>query len=121
MQMTRQQLKDLQKIWYQKLKDSGFKDIESSQKKAFNTPTRHTVFNLKYIQSYYSACENILERDQFENEIARIIWTLHARGMSNRQIMKETKRAMATVNRYITKIKLANNLRLHAGPRKNKK
>lgn len=94
----KKELQALQKEWYQKLKESGFKDAE--QESAQNAEPylkewhscyfseRHhpTVFQIKH--EYFYRAEQFLNDHNFSSETEREIWRLHSEGVSYREIAK---------------------------------
>ncbi len=97
-----QDLKALQKIWYQKLKESGFDDIEdTSSKREYLKNWESTYFYRRYDpmsfemkQEYYRQANLFLNEYKFEwirgssiiNWMEKEIWRLHADGSSIRDI-----------------------------------
>jgi len=87
------ELKALEKIWYKKLKESGFQDAEKNEiylKRdatwaQFNTPTVE-VWQAK--QDYYLYANQFANEYKFRNEKEAMIWTYHANGMTIRDIVK---------------------------------
>lgn len=80
----------LRAIWYQKLKDEGYNDIESDED---HLKTWSTKFASKKSQAdwqakatYYSMASNFLNDYPFENDLERIIWEYHANAISVRDI-----------------------------------
>jgi hypothetical protein len=90
----------LKKIWYKKLKDSGFNDIEtpSGDLKGGSLNWRfNSAFAVRYShasrQEYYYLANQFLESHNFESELHRTIWTYHTEGTSTRDIAKILKDA----------------------------
>ena len=90
----------LQKVWYKRLKQAGFTDIEydadtlinySSSKLAMrlNGASRDTKIKLDALtEEYYRMAGHFIYDHTFKNEIELDIWTLHAEGLSFRDIAK---------------------------------
>ena len=88
----------IQKFWYQKLKDSGFEDIEKIQRDhRFVLKNHHSHYlNLKYTRTrnqsnrfYYEISNQILNDYPFKCEKEKLIWEHHNDGKSIRKISKE--------------------------------
>lgn len=111
--MSKQQdLNQLTKIWYDKIKSEGFEDIEqadgrlkswssrfyTSQFKESNG-TRHQdkiVINEAKAE-YYRLAEHFLYSHKFKTNTEKAIWTLNADGYSVREIAK-------TLRPYVTEL-----------------
>lgn len=85
-------LKALQAIWYEKLKDTGFQDIERRNGELLNQ-WDSAYFQLRYDPETFSAKETYFYRArQFLNEhlflhpVQEEIWRLHCEGLGVRQI-----------------------------------
>ncbi len=99
MMSKHQDLKALQKIWYEKLKSDGFEDIEDTDNvykplKAWHSFRFHRLGSLLKIETseiYYEKAASLLHRFNFKNVTQRKIWELHSQGWSKRQIEKEIK------------------------------
>lgn len=85
------------KLWYDKLKASGFEDIETPEgflkqnsaskflsKKAIRSEGRSK-------EEYYYMATKFLHDYKFENEMEKVIWEYHANGISYRDISKLMK------------------------------
>lgn len=89
--------------WYQKLKDSGFEDIEDTHSpneylNAWHSSyfqTRYDRDEFEEKREYYDRARSYLEEQMqtieyliFSKQIDRLIWELYSEGMSLRQIAK---------------------------------
>lgn len=86
-----QSLKELQKIWYKKLHDSGFEDIEwGSPNSGFLTwvPKPDSPEELASRQTYYRMCERYLMNFKSLRGPDRFIWKLHSQGATYGEIQK---------------------------------
>lgn len=100
-------LKTLQKIWYKKLKDSGFNDIEdtNSPKEFLKTwhssyfISRYTTESFERKESYYRLCSHFLWDYSFQSNLEREIWRLHSEGMSLRDIAKSLRSQRIKLNK----------------------
>ncbi len=96
----------LKKLWYKKLKDSGFNDLEKENNEMrslnggvpYNYRSDKPKVVTEAIEAYYYLCRHFLNDHQFENERERIIWTYHTEGIPSSQIKTILKDAGITVN-----------------------
>lgn len=84
----------LQAKWYQKLKESGFEDIEDEKRhlKMWHSFYYRTMFQLDYFEfkkTYYQKAEHFLNTYCFDPK-EKLVWKLHSEGMSMRDISKNT-------------------------------
>lgn len=85
----------LKKIWDEKLKESGFKDIEyKSGSIASGVPSslRGATSNLRAkvesTEEYYRMTYHFLNDHKFESELEKVIWEYYTNGLSYRSISK---------------------------------
>lgn len=85
--------KALKALWYQKLKNEGFKDIESAQNSDLLNQWDSAYFQLRYDpdsfaakESYFYRARQFLEIHDFKHPIQKQIWKLHSDGLGIRQI-----------------------------------
>lgn len=82
--------KDLQKLWYKKLKDSGFEDIEdeNNELKVWSSAFRRkkSLVSWEAKESYYHMANKFLNEYQFENSLDKIVWEYHSNAISMRDI-----------------------------------
>lgn len=91
-------LEKLKKIWYKKLKDSGFGDIEYDEnwmKSCLPRPnaTIRDPLVRETVQAYYNMASHFLNEYKFEEELDKVIWEYHTEGISPRNIIKLLKAA----------------------------
>lgn len=104
--MNKSQLKDLQKLWYQKLKASGFEDIEDTESPREYLKTWHSCYFLhrhepetfQLQQEYYRRASHFLHDHSFQTPSERLIWQYHTDGMSQRDIAETLKSKGLKVN-----------------------
>lgn len=93
----KKEFKELQSEWYNKLKDSGFKDIEQEDGnlKIWNS----SFFQRRYPPdvfiakaSYYRMAEHFLNAYAFSAPIDKLVWELHSNGISYRGIIREASK-----------------------------
>lgn len=87
--MNRQDLKKLQKEWYQKLKETGFVDAEDLNgclKQGSAMPIRGKVRPIEDTIKYYQSAQSVLHGYKFSSSRDKLIWSLHCMGLSTRQI-----------------------------------
>lgn len=92
--MDQTALKKLQKEWYKKLADSGFKDIESEDNEYLLQwedsyfSSRYSKDRLDSQQSYYRAAEHFLNTHKFKNSLDKFIWEQHSKGVTIRETVR---------------------------------
>ncbi len=95
MQKPFEQLKNL---WYKKLEESGFKEIEDTSHPDQPLKEWHAhAFKLRKIDGlkaelsydYYLKARELIDTYAFDNPTHKVIWRLHAEGLSKRKIEKE--------------------------------
>ncbi len=110
----------LQREWDAKLAESGFEDIEQRRNDQRDGECREDKLKL-WSSSFYGLHDNELLRDAqesyyrlagqflydypFKDKHDRLVWELHAGGMSRRNILKELKRRK--VKTYTSKVQYA--------------
>jgi hypothetical protein len=111
------ELKALQKIWYQKLKESGFDDIEDTNSPREYLKTWHSnYFHHRYTpdtfadnQAYYRKASIFYFEHKFKNKTEKQIWRDHADGLSFREIAirlkdKGVRANKDSVNKVVSKL-----------------
>lgn len=107
-----QDFKKLQKKWYKKLKDEGFKDIEvSNEFEKLDTVLKgskdQSLFNLNTFdakRAYYYYAEQFLNYHEFDNESDRQMWELHASGYFHKEIAEKLGCSKSTVYNFARSI-----------------
>ena len=110
--MNQSKFSKLQKHWYDKLKDDGFKDIEheSGLLDRSYTKNKKEPIEIEVIQHYYSMAMALLNDYKFDNEVDKTIWAYHAEGLSLKEISNVLiksgikKRKRVTVSKIINKL-----------------
>lgn len=103
----------LKKLWYKKLKDSGFEDVETDEDRL--KVWSSTLFGKSkgLVQnggwqakaSYYQMTSDFLIDNRFETEIDKVIWEYHSHGISVRDITSTLRKAKVKTNRqYVWEI-----------------
>src|SRR6266571_3549161 len=81
-----------QEIWYKKLKDSGFEDIEDGDRLTGSAnPRRHEHFSMVRYEAradYYYLAYHFLNAHKFDTELEKTIWTYHTEGLTLVNIAK---------------------------------
>ena len=97
------EFKELERLWYDKLKEEGFQDIEESPDKAERgsgermlvrshsadfkrVPRSNIESSYEY---YYFASQFLLHENGFKNEKHRKVWELHCEGVPEREIAEK--------------------------------
>lgn len=112
--MTSPSFKKLQKQWYKKLKDEGFKDIENVgyyMTSAINLRAVATK-DREAIQEYYSNATSVLYETQFDTEKEKKIWELHCEGLSLRKVAAKYGISKSGAQSIIAKIQKKYRLRV---------
>ena len=112
----RKSFKDLQKVWYQKVANSGFNDIEcvvGDEQELIQSSTYPFRYNPSMVerqnkQLYFEELSSHVQEETFKNEVDEIILTKRAEGMKIKEILEELqrlghKRARETVRFTIRK------------------
>lgn len=105
--------KELQKEWYQKLKDSGFEDAESSPKylKQWHSRyffIRNTPEKLDQTIEYYDMSLHFYWHYRgFQNIREKEIWWLHCQGLSRREIAADLTERNEPISDSLVQIILA--------------
>lgn len=92
---SRSELKAAQKIWYAKLKASGFEDIENEKghikKESSFFTKKDVVVQFEPTQVYFYNATQFLNDHKFDNEYDKIVWEHHSNGLSSRKIATAIK------------------------------
>lgn len=84
-------------IWYKKLKQSGFEDIESDENNlkewSSKFARKKSLESMIAKQTYYNLATQFLNIFAFETELEKVVWTYHTEGISVRNIAKTLKKA----------------------------
>lgn len=96
-----QSLNELKKIWYKKLEESGFEDLEADETRM--KKSLQTIFNRKSVTeqyggwqakaAYYQMCDRFLLEHPFTTELEKAIWEYHTNAISFRDIAETLKKA----------------------------
>lgn len=105
--MTKQNFRDLQREWDEKLKKAGFEDIEDRNspremlKAWHSTMFVHRFDEGKFTarQRYYEMATHFLQSHRFESEVEREVWRLHADGESLRKIASQVSEAGMAISK----------------------
>lgn len=118
-QFKTKQFKKLQDEYYQKLKEDGFNDIEDAwndklkeyNSRAASRKLEQSPFASKIYEEtleYFRLCDQILETYHFKSIWDRCVWSLHAKGFTNREIEKYLRLdglRKSTINNIIKEIR----------------
>lgn len=104
--MSELSFKELQKLWYKKLEDTGFFDIEAKEttfrSHRYGRGKRHGQYSNTWQDSkryYYDLATSFLNEHEFESPLERVIWEYHANSISTRNIAKILIAAKVKTNR----------------------
>lgn len=99
----------LKAYWYQRLKESGFKDIERESGRLRDEVDERTIKRAlqdkERREAYYAACAQFLFTFDFTCERARKVWELHSDGLSVRAIAREMDMKRPTVHVWIKRFR----------------
>lgn len=102
-----QRYKDLEKIWYDKLKQEGFQDAEDRntgllKEWDFNF-FRNQFDPIQYSATlrYYEEARRLLLSYTFKDEGHKQVWELHCEGLSERTISSKISRYKKSMVHYI--------------------
>jgi len=92
--MAKSSFKELQKTWYAKLKETGFKDIEKPEGEGVMPTDRYYPYafdtlhstQIAAVEDYYSMARQFLTEYVFASELDRLIWSEYSEGGSVRGI-----------------------------------
>lgn len=107
--------KSIQKIWYDKLKASGFEDAEIESDEIISTHRflkdwHSYYFQKKYanrvdfflsVQRYYELAFSLLENHCFKTEQDKNVWEQHCNGLSLRKISKITTLKVGKIHNIV--------------------
>lgn len=103
---TTQHFKAMQKAWYQRLKDSGFEDVErlvghemELRQCAEHVFGDNSATDVEEKIDYQSFLTDMIRQTKFKREVDRLILVFHARGMAASQISRELERLGQRRNR----------------------
>jgi hypothetical protein len=87
------ELSRLTKFWYEKLRSTGFQDIEQTDGNLKSWEchvwAKRSQSTLDAKQQYFSRARELLEAYRFDNPTHKRIWELHCDGLSSRQIASQ--------------------------------
>jgi hypothetical protein len=85
-------LEKLKAVWYKKLADTGFVDVETDEWNLKNTfdssrfTRKKSLDTYKQKAEYYYMTDHFLNTHAFENELEKVIWEYHCNAVSTRDI-----------------------------------
>lgn len=99
--------KQLQKLWYAKLKKDGFEDAETAdgQLKDWSSRVMRKNEHENLLDSwpskiaYYDMCTTFLNEHTFKSNLDKVIWEYHTNGISYRNITKLLRKVRVVTNR----------------------
>lgn len=97
--------KTLKNEWYEKLRESGFHDIEQDEFR-FKHVSHASYFGREIVRrnyhaksEYYSMAGQFLNTHKFSSELEKVIWEYHTHGISMRNIAKLLKKVNVDMNK----------------------
>lgn len=95
------EFKELQKEWYKKLKDSGFRDVEKNERELI-APSEIAPETFEETVAYYRMARRFLEDHDFVSPFNAAVWFLHCEGLSAREIAREFRRSNSTISTLVS-------------------
>lgn len=96
--------------WEEKLRDSGFVDIETHQSKVYMDLVQRVSFSRQRtkeaVEHYYSWARQVSHTTYIQNHRFNRIWFLHAQGLSPAKIGQLTGFERSSVYKTIQRIKI---------------
>lgn len=94
----------LKALWYKRLKDSGFKDIETFNGYIKDWPSQRIQrdFTPERIQEkldYFRAASQLFWEHKFDTALQKKIWELHCEGKSYREIAEDLRNKKNKLNK----------------------
>lgn len=106
------ELKELQKVWYAKLKEHGFKDLEDSEgrlKVYSATPSGpqgvRSAAEAEMRKNYYREASMAVYDHRFSHKLDKTVWALHAEGHTISFIQDNLGLSRGKVQRMINRLK----------------
>lgn len=107
----------LKEVWYKRLKDDGFKDIEHDDN-SINIGIPRSIQGKddvlrQSVQDYYCMAYHFLNEYEFDSELDKIMWEYHTNGLSARNIsrlLKQTKVSTISRDRVWVKLRKLENI-----------
>lgn len=88
--LSLKQLNELTEVWYKKLEDEGFQDIERRNKRYMKRESTNIAMNYSQdTEEYYRKARQFMFSEQFQElpSLDQDVWGLHAEGYSYDQIL----------------------------------
>ncbi len=101
---SNKEFKQLQAVWYKRLKKEGFDDIEEPsghlrQQHHYRYALRYGVSGFASKEEYYRLAGQFLFEHVFADAREKMIWTLHAEGLPVDAMLKKLKSAKYKISR----------------------
>lgn len=107
-----EEFKKLNEKWRQRLKKSGFEDIEENrgEEQSLRVWHRHRssyfdVLIFYHLQEYYYTANKFHDEHTFKSKTEKEIWRLHANGQSLRNISTQLNIILSRVRTTVAKLK----------------
>lgn len=97
---------ELQRHWYQKLKDLGFNDIERRDGTLLRLDIRNArMIDRDAVESYYAMARQFNSAHDFDCWVEKTIWELHTEGYSLSEVATRTGLGIKRIRIIIAKHK----------------
>lgn len=98
--------------WYDKLKESGFEDIEDVYHPNIPLKAWHSLrfislyepIEFENQQVYYQMAENFSREHNFSRPFERLVWEAHCEGFSEREIAKELDSYKTGIHKIVSSV-----------------
>lgn len=98
-------LKSLQSVWYQKLKDEGFDDIETSFQ--FHSSYFKDLAPKLMLEkeAYFSKASSFLNDFEFYSQLERDVWEMHSKGDTIREISSKLQTSVGNTQGIVSRLR----------------
>jgi hypothetical protein len=93
------EFKKLNSKWYDKLAESGFKDVETEDH-SVRTDTAHFE-DMDAVRTYYNKVSEYLHTGDFASPLEKAAWFVYSEGYSIREIARTLNRGRTSIERVI--------------------
>jgi hypothetical protein len=121
MSNKKKELQELKNLWYKKLENEGFKDIEAKdgRLKTWSYSVSRIAYKYKDLirdskTQYYQLAEHFLNEYKFKSNFERIVWEYHSTGLGYQNIVDILQKLDLKKYERLTKMRvryLINNLK----------
>lgn len=98
----------IKRVWYNKLKSSGFEDIEKGEYlKRFDSFhfAGYSKEQHKEIDEYYTQCQEFLKTHMFYSKSDKHVWKKHCEGYTDKEIAETIGVTERAINYVVNRLK----------------